>query len=105
MHTTYYPTLTCTTPYLPSSQCITLFHRIVFGSGPTSSPLHPLGVSNIIPPDFSILAVTCLLNLLKKGSTTINRSRVAEVIELARVLELREPDEEEVSGGLDLAGA
>ena len=114
LHTTYYTTLTCnlqhfpltrcSTPYLPSSQCITHFHRIVSSSGPTSSPLHPLVLTTVIVPDFSSESVTSLLNLLKQGTTTINGPQVEEVIKLARVLELRELEEEEVSGGLDLAG-
>ena len=74
------------------------------GSCPTSSPLHPLGLTTVIVPDFSSESLTSLLNLLKKGTTTIDGPQVEEVIKLARVLELRELDEEEVSGGLDLAG-
>ena len=88
----------------PFYLCITLLHRIVSGSG-TSSPLHPLGLTTVIVPDFSIGAVTSLINLLKNGTTTTNGPQVAEVIELARVLELKELEQEEVSGGLDLAGA
>ena len=71
----------------------------------TSSPLHPLGLTTVILPDFSIGAVTSLINLLKNGTTTTNEPQVAEVIELARMLELKELEQEEVSGGLDLAGA
>ena len=91
--------------HLPSPPLsVALFHRIMSASGPTSSPLYPLGLTNIIMPDFSILAMNSLLNLLSKGSTTINSSQVAEVKELARVLELREVEEEEVSGGLVCRG-
>ena len=65
------------------------------GSG-TSSPLHPLGLTTVIVPDFSIGAVTSLLSLLKNGTTTTNGPQVAEVIELAWVLELKELEQEEV---------
>ena len=51
-------------------------------------------------PDFSILAISSLLDLLNMGDTTVNSSQAAEVKELARVLEVREVEEEEVSGGL-----
>ena len=66
--------------------------------------MHPLGLTTIIVPDFSSKSVTSLRDLLNKGTTTINGPQVEEVIKLARVLELRELEEEEVSGGLDLAG-
>ena len=66
--------------------------------------MHPLGLTTVIVPDFSSESLTSLLNLLKKGTTTIYGPQVEEVIKLARVLELRELEEEEVSGGLDLAG-
>ena len=66
--------------------------------------MHPLGLTTVIVPDFSIWAVTSLINLLKNGTTTTTGPQVAEVIELARVLELKELEQEEVSGGLDLAG-
>ena len=67
--------------------------------------MHPLGLTTVIVPDFSIWAVTSLINLLKNGTTNTSGPQVAEVIELARVLELKELEQEEVSGGLDLAGA
>ena len=70
------------------------------GSGSTSSPLHPLGLTIIILPNFTIVAITSLLNLLYKGVTTISSCQVAEVLELAIVLEMREVQEEEVSDGL-----
>ena len=46
------------------------------------------------------MAITSLLNLLYKGVITISSSQVAEVLELAIVLEMREVQEEEVSDGL-----
>ena len=46
------------------------------------------------------MAITSLLNLLYKGVTTISSCQVAEVLELAIVLEMREVQEEEVSDGL-----
>ena len=86
-------------------QCITLLSRIVSCSGPTSSPLHPLSLTNLLLPDFTIMAVTSLLDLLYKGVTTISSSQVAEVLELAKVLEMREVQEEEVSDGLTSRGS
>ena len=46
------------------------------------------------------MAVTSLLDLLYKGVTNVSSSQLAEVLELAKVLEMREVQEEEVSDGL-----
>ena len=99
-HLYYFTSFYNATPYLLFSQCTTLFYRIVSGSCSTSSPLHPLGLTIIILPNFTIVAITSLLNLLYKGVTTISSSQVAEVLELAIVLEMREVQEEEVSDNL-----
>ena len=55
----------------------------------------PLDLSNVLMPDLTILG-----KLLKKSITTMNRSQVAELLDLARILELREVEQEEVNGGL-----
>ena len=93
-HTTLQSTANCNNFPQLSVQRLTLLRRIVSGICPTSSPLHPLGLATVIVPDFSSESLTKLLDLLKKGTTTIDGPQVEEVVKLARVLELRELEEE-----------
>ena len=58
--------------------------------GETSSPVLPPGKVTLILPDVSTKAVSTLLTFLATGVVTVDRPLLEEVVELAKMLELRE---------------
>ena len=69
-------------------KCLIIIYYMVEGVysplfGPTrNSPLCPLNLSNILLPDLTIISVTSLLNLIKMIISTINQSKVEEILKL-----------------------